>query len=80
MGSVGNPGLELSLKAAELGRCDSPLVSALCLLEVSREGQKAKRKWIFFLGHKKRIRGEKGKLETEVRAPRIHVTQKRSIN
>lgn len=72
MGSVGNPGLELSLKAAELGRFDSPLVRALCLLEVSREGQKAKRKWIFFLGYKKRVRGEKGKLETEVciQAPR----------
>lgn len=77
MGSVGNPGLELSLKAAELGQFDSLLMRALCLLEVSREGQKAKRKWIFFLGYKKRVRGGKGKLETKVRVPRIPVTQKR---
>lgn len=42
---MGNPGLEWSLKAAELGWFESLLVRGiLCLLEVARKGQRVKRK------------------------------------
>lgn len=59
MWSVGNPGLELGLEAVELGQFDSLLVrGGLCLLEVSRKGQKVKRKWIFSLGYKKKGKGK----------------------
>lgn len=42
---MGNPGLERSLKAVELGWFESLLVRGTpCLLEVARKGQRVRRK------------------------------------
>lgn len=54
MGLRGDPQLMRRLQAGGLGRSDPALVRhALCFLEVSGEGQRVKRKLIFFLGYKK---------------------------